>query len=152
VSLPLPAPATPTRPALAVIDTNVVMDWLVFRNPALQPLVAALESGRVQWIATASMRHELAHVLGRGVASAYSPDVALIDSTWDRLARIVDAPAADAVPLLRCKDRDDQKFIELALHQARWLITRDRAVLRLAKRAARLGVAFTTPERWLAPD
>lgn len=139
----------PQRPALAVIDTNVVMDWLVFRNPGLASLVDALESGRVQWIATASMRHELRHVLGRGVASAYSPDLALIDATWDRLARPMEPPEPEALPRLRCTDRDDQKFVELALHKARWLITRDRAVLRLAKRAAAHGVVFTTPERWV---
>ena len=152
LSLHSPVPPGPDRPPHVVLDTNVVMDWLVFRNPALQPLVAALESGRVQWIATASMRHELAHVLGRGVASAYSPDLTAIDAAWARLARLVDEPPAAALPRLRCTDRDDQKFVELALHGARWLVTRDRAVLRLAKRARAWGVAFTTPERWVAPD
>jgi predicted nucleic acid-binding protein len=148
VSLPmsssLPSPPVPC----AVIDTNVLMDWLVFRNPGCAPLVDALETTQVRWIATQSMRDELAHVLGRGIASTYSPDRVLIDSTWDRLCHLVDAPLPTLVPRLRCTDQDDQKFIDLALNGARWLISRDRAVLKLGKRAAALGVVFTTPERW----
>lgn len=138
---------SPSPPA-AVIDTNVVMDWLVFREPGCAPLVEAIESRRLRWIATAQMRDELRHVLARGVARAWSPDLAFIDGTWSRLAVLVEAPLPTLVPRLRCTDPDDQKFIELALHQGRWLITRDRAVLKLGRRAARLGVSFITPERW----
>ena len=136
-------------PPAVVLDTNVVFDWLVFRNPGCALLAAAIEDGRLQWIATQAMQDELAHVLSRGVASAYSPDVPMINATWHRLARIVEPPLPTLVPRLRCTDPDDQKFIELALHGARWLITRDRAVLKLGKRAAALGVTFTTPERWI---
>jgi predicted nucleic acid-binding protein len=40
--------------------------------------------------------------------------------------------------LPKCKDRDDQKFLELAhAAQADWLVSKDRAVLKLAKRIAR---------------
>ena len=148
VSHPLPPSPHRTPPAV-VLDTNVVFDWLVFGNPGCGPLVAAIEAGRLQWIATQEMRDELAHVLSRGVASAYSPDLPLIDAAWLRLAKLVEPPLRTLVPRLRCTDPDDQKFIELALHEARWLVTRDRAVLKLGKRAAALGVTFTTPERWM---
>ncbi|HEY1610523.1 MAG TPA: PIN domain-containing protein, partial [Paraburkholderia sp.] len=41
-------------------------------------------------------------------------------------------------PLPQCKDRDDQKFLELAhASGAAWLVSKDRAVLKLAKRVAR---------------
>jgi len=50
---------------------------------------------------------------------------------------------------LRCSDGDDQKFIDLAVASgAIWLISRDRAVLRLARRASAFGLAIVTPERW----
>ncbi|MFT7776961.1 putative toxin-antitoxin system toxin component, PIN family [Roseateles sp.] len=50
---------------------------------------------------------------------------------------------------LVCRDPDDQKFIDLALAaRARWLISRDKAVLALAKRARLRGLAILTPERW----
>jgi predicted nucleic acid-binding protein len=49
---------------------------------------------------------------------------------------------------LRCTDPDDQKFIDAAIVSAQWLISRDRAVLKLARRAAALGLRIVTPERW----
>jgi len=60
--------------------------------------------------------------------------------------------AVDVAPVcerLRCSDSDDQKFIDLAVASgAAWLISRDRAVLRLARRASAFGLAIVTPERW----
>jgi predicted nucleic acid-binding protein len=53
---------------------------------------------------------------------------------------------------LRCTDPDDQMFVDLAhAAGARWLVSRDRAVLRLARRAAAFGIAITAPEGWSAP-
>ena len=53
-------------PALdLVIDTNVVLDWLVFSNPVGAPLERALRSGRCRWLFTRPMRDELAHVMVR---------------------------------------------------------------------------------------
>jgi predicted nucleic acid-binding protein len=50
---------------------------------------------------------------------------------------------------LRCTDPDDQMFVDLALEAgARWLVSRDRAVLRLARPALPLGLAIVAPERW----
>ena len=47
--------------------------------------------------------------------------------------RLVPPPAADAPPLPRCRDRDDQKFLEVARDApARWLVSRDKALLGLA--------------------
>ena len=49
---------------------------------------------------------------------------------WTRRRRLPSLP--------KCKDRDDQKFLELAhAAQADWLVSKDRAVLKLAKRIAR---------------
>jgi predicted nucleic acid-binding protein len=40
-----------------------------------------------------------------------------------------------------CKDGDDQKFIDLAAQQKTQLISKDKAVLTMRNRMARLGVA-----------
>ncbi|MEO8155857.1 MAG: PIN domain-containing protein [Rhizobacter sp.] len=135
----------------AVLDTNVVLDWLVFGNPQCAPLVQAIEQGHLRWLVTEPMRDELAHVLGRGVVDAWRPDLDRLWESWRRLSETVKAPVTTGEALrLRCTDADDQKFVDLALSNAQWLISRDRAVLKLARRAQRLGVRVATPERWIA--
>lgn len=136
------------KPAV-VLDTNVVLDWLVFRNPDGQALFRAIETGQLRWLVTPPMRDELLHVLRRGVAAAWSPDVSLITQSWHLLAEEVASPLPMGVAgQLRCTDPDDQKFIDLAVAQARWLVSRDRAVLKLARRAERLGVQVLVPGKW----
>jgi predicted nucleic acid-binding protein len=135
--------------AAVVLDTNVVLDWLVFRNPHCISLARAIEGGRLRWLVTEPMRGELAHVLGRGVVDAWAPDHDRLWESWHRLSETVLPPviAGEAIRL-RCTDVDDQKFVDLAVACAQMLISRDRAVLKLARRAQRLGVRVATPERW----
>jgi predicted nucleic acid-binding protein len=143
LDLPTPLPV--------VLDTNVVLDWLVFRNPSCASLADALASGRTAWVSTAAMLDELAHVLGRGALAAWRPDADAIADSCRRWARLVEPQAGGVtMPRLRCTDPDDQKFIDLALQLGRnaSLLSRDRAVLKLARRAREAGVAIVTPERW----
>lgn len=131
-----------------VLDSNVVLDWLVFADRSSRALAAAITSGRARWLATAAMREELEHVLTRADFSAWQRDASSVLQRWERWAEPIDAPA----PLpngLRCTDPDDQKFIDLALHAgATALLSRDRAVLKLAGRARQLGLAIQTPAAW----
>ena len=141
-----------THKTAVVLDTNVVLDWLVFRNPQCTPLINAIEGGQLRWLVTDAMRDELAHVLGRGVVSAWAPDETRLWESWHRLSETIEPPVVTGEALrLRCTDSDDQKFIDLALANSQWLISRDRAVLKLARRAQRFGVFFATPERWHLP-
>jgi putative PIN family toxin of toxin-antitoxin system len=137
----------PHKPAV-VLDTNVVLDWLVFRNPQCAPLVQAIETGQLRWLVTEAMRDELAHVLGRGVVDAWQPDQPALWESWRRLSESVREPVLGESLRLRCTDPDDQKFVDLAMASAQWLISRDRAVLKLSRRAQRLGVRVLVPERW----
>lgn len=134
-------------PASAVLDTNVVLDWLVFRDPRAAPLAAALQGRRLRWLACAAMREELAHMLAHERLARWAPDAAAALACFDALAEL---PVATPPPvLLRCSDADDQIFVDLALAQgARWLLTHDRALLKLARRAAARGLAIVTPMRW----
>jgi predicted nucleic acid-binding protein len=137
-------------PPAAVLDTNVLFDWLVFGNPAVAPLAAAIEQGRLAWVATESLRAEMAHVLGRGLDPRWPVDEARWREAWDRHARVVPEPVPP-LGLPRCSDPDDQKFFALAVcHRVRWLVTRDKALLKLARRARPLGLAILTPEQWAA--
>ena len=142
--------ATESTPPIVVLDTNVVLDWLVFRNPDCASLVAALVAGELRWIATRAMRDELAHVLARGHLDAWAPDLATIWAHWDRHCTELPTLTPIGPPgRLRCSDPDDQKFIDLAfVSRARWLLSRDRAVRRLARRLREHGIETLPPDRW----
>ena len=137
-------------PPCVVLDTNVVLDWLVFRDPAVAALARAIEHGAMRWIATATMHEELEQVRTRGSLACRCPhpaDVIALSRRWSD-------PAVDAVPSLadsglRCSDPDDQPFVDLAATAgARWLFTRDRALLALARPARSYGVEIRRPGGW----
>ncbi len=134
----------------AVLDTNVWLDWLVFDDPGTRELAARLTAGQLAVVATDRMRDELGHVLRRpGIADrGLAPEAAL--ARFD--ARVTIVAASGRCPLA-CRDPDDQMFVDLAVGaRARWLLTRDKALLALARRAGRdHGVAVLTPSRW-RPD
>lgn len=134
----------------AVLDTNVVLDWLVFRDVRCQPLVEAITSGSLKWIASDAMQAELLHVLARGAVDAWAPDHEALWAAWRQFSQPSTLSGRQLVEMPpRCTDPDDQKFIDYAMqHEAAWLLTRDRAVLRLAGRASKRGLRILTPERW----
>jgi uncharacterized protein len=147
VAAPGEFPLTSALPRV-VLDTNVVLDWLLFSEPSVAELAAAVMHGRVRWLATAAMRDEMAHVLGRGLAAAHGADPAGLAAAWDRHCT-EHPPAPPVAAHLRCTDTDDQKFIDLALAVgARWLISHDRAVLKLRRRAAQHGLTIAPPDQW----
>jgi putative PIN family toxin of toxin-antitoxin system len=130
-----------SRDALRVVlDSNVWIDILVFDDPHTRPIAAALESGALAALIDTRCLAELAYVLDYPQFAHRQVDKAAALAVVARLARMVEPaePAEDARPLPQCKDRDDQKFLELAhATQADWLVSKDRAVLKLAKRIAR---------------
>lgn len=133
-----------------VLDTNAVLDWLYFGDPRCAALAEAVTAGRVRWIASAAMRDEIERVLARDSLGSRWPDgAAAVRDGWQRWATMVDAEPPPSPAALRCTDADDQKFIDLAVTvRAAALLSADRAVLRLARRASTWGVAITTVERW----
>nr|WP_283254463.1 putative toxin-antitoxin system toxin component, PIN family [Ramlibacter paludis] len=125
-----------------VLDTNVVLDLLVFGDAAAQPVKQGLADGALRWLATAAMREELARVLAypklapRVAYHRGSADAVLED--FDRHVELVDVPAKAGVT---CGDPDDQKFIDLAVAHRCPLVSKDFEVLRMKKRLAQLEVA-----------
>ena len=124
-----------------VIDTNVVLDLLVFGDPGARKLGEGLQAGSLRWLATAAMREELARVLAypklapRVAFHRGSADSVLQD--FDRHAELVEVPGKAA---LTCGDPDDQKFIDLAVAHRCVLLSKDDEVLRMRKRLAQLHV------------
>ena len=126
---------------MIVLDTNIVLDLLLFSDPATLPLKDALQSRQLRWIATLPMREELARVLAYPQIvprlAHYQLSAGDVLAAFDRQADLV-AVAPKAA--MRCQDPDDQKFIDLALAHRAQLLSKDHAVLRLKKRLLALGV------------
>lgn len=136
---------------LTVLDTNVVLDWLVFDEPRARPLIAAITASRLRWLTTQAILVEQRHVFASFAASRWRADPQALEAACARWSRIVEAPIVVRAP--RCSDADDQVFIDLALaHRARWLVTRDRALLKLARRMRAFGTEVLTPAAWAATN
>jgi predicted nucleic acid-binding protein len=135
-----------TRP-IVILDTNALLDWRVFKDPAAAPIAEAIESGRWRWLACPSMEQEWHQVWPRSYLKAWQPDP-MRTLTVFRHAEFVDEPPRGP---FRCKDPDDQVFIDLALHVgAAWLFSKDAALLKIARRARPLGLTITSPQKWVA--
>jgi predicted nucleic acid-binding protein len=134
---------------LVVLDSNAVLDWLYFRDPRCSGLDEAVRAERVRWVASESMRAEIEDVIGRGrLGSKWPGGAASVRAGWQRWATTVAEPGPAPFGL-RCSDADDQKFIDLAIGmRAIALLSADRAVLKLARRAGAWGVSITTVDRW----
>lgn len=137
------AAANAQAPVRRVLDTNIVLDLWVFDEPKATALRTSVETGNTQWIATATMREELARVLAypqiakRLTARALPADTVL--AHFDRHVQLQpDAPKAPYA----CKDTDDQKFIDLAVQHTAVLHSKDAQVLCMKKRLERCGVAL----------
>ena len=124
-----------------LIDTNIVLDLFVFNDPATPALLLALQGGGLRWIASQPMRDELERVLSYSHIvprlAFYQLSAADVLARFDAMVQIVDAAPKVA---LTCKDPDDQKFIDLAAAHQAVLLSKDHAVLALAKRMRPLGV------------
>lgn len=123
-----------------VLDTNIVLDLFVYEDPVTLALREQLGQPATRWLATTSMREELARVLGypqiakRLTARALPADAVL--ALFDRHTEIVST--ATKAPYT-CKDPDDQCFIDLAVAHRAVLVSKDAEVLCMAKRLDRLG-------------
>ncbi len=131
----IPAPAQ-----RIVLDTNVCLDLFVFRDPRWNDLLAALESGAVEAVTRADCREEYLVVLHYTHLPLDADSRPLSAARFDALIKVV-APPAKPVRLPVCTDKDDQKFLELARDaDAEILITKDKALLKLARKTAHAGM------------
>jgi len=151
---PLPGSHATPHALPIVLDSNVWIDILVFDDPRTRPILAALERGALCALIDARCLLELSRVLDYPQFVARRIDKAAALDTLARLSRLIEppVPAPGAKPLPQCKDRDDQKFLELAhASGAAWLVSKDRAVLKLAKRVARdFGFRIAEPAPFVA--
>jgi putative PIN family toxin of toxin-antitoxin system len=143
--IPVPTNAAPR----IVIDTNVCLDLFVFHDPRWAELLAALESGAVEAVTRADCRDEYNIVLHYSHLPLDEASRPLAAARFDALIKVV-APAESGVRLPVCTDKDDQKFLEVARDAgAEVLITKDKALLKLARRLDKAGMfKVMVPEKW----
>lgn len=146
---PLPSEAAePPQPWRVLLDTHVLLELWLFQQPTLTEMASTLSLGRLQWWASQAMLDELAHVRARPWDSRWTARPELFAP--EPLCVLRPTPANPAP--WRCRDPDDQKFLDLACAEAPIrLWSRDRALLQWRKRAAARGVVIETPEAgWAA--
>jgi putative PIN family toxin of toxin-antitoxin system len=152
------APSTRTRPPLRVVlDTNVSLDLIVFRDPRWRPLRETIERGECEAMMRADCRTEFARVLEYPQFDLDPGQRVRALQAFDGLHRMVDPQGGrdePSRPLPQCRDPDDQKFLELALQaDADILLSKDKAVLKLARRNRREGLfEILSPQAWVDRD
>lgn len=124
-----------------VLDTNVWLDWLVFDEPTIAPLRAAYDARRIEIVMDVTCEAELVRVLaydiGRHSIDAEAQAVCI--ARCRGIVKGVQAELAEGLP--QCRDPDDQKFLALAYAaRADFLVTKDQALLELARRVAQFRI------------
>lgn len=143
-------PDLPDSPRV-VLDTNVVLAFWHYRHPRLLTLRAWLDERDARLFTRPDCLDELRRVLalpGFGLDAAAQD--ALLDGYRARCDTRDDWPGAPS-SLPRCRDPEDQRFVELASQcDAHLLLTRDKRLLAMD---GRIPARVVSPERvmkWLA--
>lgn len=135
--------AHPTDPICRwVIDTNVLLDIFIFQDPATAPLREALFSGELLAVRSQRTLDEFASVIAREKFGIDTQRQQAIVSQWASMSSCLND--ADIAPSRwKCKDRDDQVFLDLAFTvRPAVLLSKDLQVLKFCKRAAKEGVVI----------
>jgi putative PIN family toxin of toxin-antitoxin system len=135
-----------------VLDTNVCLDLLLFRDPSCDALMAALRAGAVQAVSREDCRDEWQRVLHYPQLPVEASMRPRLCAEYDELLPCLPSSAwrRDDLVLPLCGDPDDQKFLELA-HAARasWLLSKDKELLKLHRRTQAAGLfAILLPPAW----
>lgn len=136
-------------PRRVVLDTNVLVSLYVFDDSRFAPLRARIESGEWQAISNEACFEEFRRVLGYAMfALTEDRQQAALAAYGAFVTQFAGPPSGPIAALPRCADRDDQKFLELARDAAAdWLVTADKALLKLARRDRLRGLfRILTPE------
>lgn len=131
-----------------VFDTNVLLSLFVFADSRFAPLRGEVASGRWQALTSTACFAEFQRVLTYSLFALAPERQSDASDAYRALAEFVDSSPLTTIALPKCKDKDDQKFLELARDgQADWLVTADKMLLRL-RRGRKLDHLF----RILTPD
>jgi uncharacterized protein len=133
-----------------VIDTNVLVSALIFKDSRHLPLRAAWTEQRVTPLLSIATYRELKKVLGYRMFDIDDDRIAEAIAALGPFIEWVEIDEARTATLPKCSDRDDQKFLEVALcGNAEALVTYDKALLNLRRRT--LPFQIRRPEEIMVP-
>jgi uncharacterized protein len=126
-----------------IIDTNVWLDIVVFNDPRAEALRKALKSHAALCYRSGPMMGELKEVISRPMFGLHGDQQAAAMMQAEQMSLPAEIAPSHAQFLL-CKDPDDQMFLDLALElKVDCLISKDRALLRLASRAKKFNLKIS---------
>jgi len=127
-----------------VLDTNVILDLLVFKDPATEPIRLALDTKQVDAVRTAASMAELIDVIGRPTFKLSQDDQETIVQAWESRSRLLENRVVEPAPFT-CRDPDDQVFIDMAYSlRPALLLSKDLRVLELRAIAKHHGVEISS--------
>ena len=130
---------TDIKPRL-VLDTNVILDLLVFKDPSAEPIRLQLNANQVDAVRTLASMAELIDVIGRPTFKLSQENQEAIVQAWESRSRLLENTAIEPAPFT-CRDHDDQVFIDMAFSiRPALLLSKDLRVLELQAIARRHGV------------
>ena len=126
-----------------VLDTNVILDLLVFKDPSTEPIRLLLDAQQVDAVRTPASMAELIDVIGRPTFKLSQEEQETIREAWESSSRLLEDAAIEPAPFT-CRDPDDQVFINMAYSiRPAFLLSKDLRVLELQAIAKRYGIEIS---------
>lgn len=137
-------------PIKVVIDTNVCLDLFAFNDPRWIEISNQLKSGGIIAVTKKECREEWLAVLHYPHLPVNDENRHQIENIYDQYIQCEDQTSLP-IRLPICTDQDDQKFLEISRDaKVDVLITKDKALLKLAKKLQKIGLfSIETPEKFL---
>jgi putative PIN family toxin of toxin-antitoxin system len=133
---------TDIKPRL-VLDTNVILDLLVFKDPVAEPIRQLLDAKLVDAVRSEESMLELIDVIQRPAFKLSREEQERILQIWESSARLMENEAIEPAPFT-CRDPDDQVFINMAYSlRPALLLSKDLLVLELRAIAKTHGVEIS---------
>ena len=126
-----------------VLDTNVILDLLVFQDPAAEVVRMALDAKLVDAVRSEASMLELIDVIQRPSFKLSEEQQQAILKSWESSSRLLENTTIKLAPFT-CRDQDDQVFLDMAYSlRPALLLSKDLRVLELQAIAKRHGVEIS---------
>ena len=124
-----------------VLDTNILLDLLYFKDPSIKSLQEGIETGLLEVWSCEAIFEEYTDVIGREQFKMSTEEQENLSQAFQKLHEGTFTNPLKSAPF-KCSDKDDQIFLDLALSLAPCiLISKDKQVLKL-KSAAKVFDVF----------